>query len=211
MRERRFYDEYIALVDSEFDRLMGMLEESGLRENTWIVLTSDHGEMFERGIMRHSHETLHEPVIKIPLVIFPPGQSERVDIYSRSSAIDVLPTLLHAANKEVPDTLDGMVLPPFGNIETIDQRSVFANHLRGSPQYGPADVGTLNIYKEQYKLMYFFGHEGLPGNEPLFELYDLENDPEEMNNLYSSKKSIADELFDELITKLKTEEEPYTA
>jgi arylsulfatase len=207
--ERRLYDEYIPLVDSEFNRLMAMLNDNGIRDNTWIVVTSDHGEMFERGIMRHSHKTLHEPVIKIPLVIFPPGQKERIDIYERSSAIDLLPTLLHVSGHDIPDWCEGVVLPPFSKDSTIQTRNVYAVHLRGSPQYKPATLGTFCNYKEQYKLMYFFGHEELPPGETLTELYDIENDPEELDNLYPSKKNIATELLNELLAALKQADAPY--
>jgi arylsulfatase A-like enzyme len=210
VKERRLYDEYIPLVDSEFNRLMGLLKDNRIRDNTWIVVTSDHGEMFERGIMRHSHKTLHEPVIKIPLIIFPPGQQERIDIYERSSAVDVLPTLLHVTGREVPEWCEGVVLPPFADAKNTQDRSVYAVHLRGNPQYGPAAFGTLNIYKEQYKLMYFFGHEELPKDEPLIELYDLKTDPEEINNLYPTKKGVGEELFEELMATLQKAEEPYT-
>jgi arylsulfatase len=209
-KERRLYDEYIPLVDSEFNRLMTILGDNGIKDNTWIVVTSDHGEMFERGIMRHSHKTLHEPVIKVPLIIFPPGQRERIDVYERSSAIDLLPTLLNISGREVPSWCEGIVLPPFSEDGRIQKRSVYAVHLRGNPQYGPATLGTFCNYKEQYKLMYFFGYDELPQNEPLIELYDIEHDPEELNNLFLNKKSIAAELQNELLASLRQAEAPYT-
>ncbi len=77
LRRRTDYDEFILYVDQEFGRFYDSLGASGLLENTWVVLTSDHGEMFERGISAHSTDALYEPVIRIPLMIFEPGRDPR--------------------------------------------------------------------------------------------------------------------------------------
>ena len=79
---RRMYDEFCLLADHEFGRIFEKLESTGALENSIVVLTSDHGEMFERGIEKHYHETLHQPVIQVPLMIFTPGQTTRQDIHS---------------------------------------------------------------------------------------------------------------------------------
>ena len=78
---RRQYDEFILLVDEEFNRLFNQLEQSGVLENTILVFTSDHGEMFERGILQHGVKSLHRPVLQIPLMVFEPGQTSRWDVY----------------------------------------------------------------------------------------------------------------------------------
>ena len=80
-KNRTEYDEYILYVDREFGRFYDHLEENGFLENTWIVLTSDHGEMFERGIEGHRTPVLYEPVVRVPLLIFEPGRESRTDIY----------------------------------------------------------------------------------------------------------------------------------
>ncbi|MBM4431631.1 MAG: hypothetical protein FJ026_15000, partial [Chloroflexi bacterium] len=64
-RLRREYDEFIAYTDAEFGRLRRALAQSGLLDNTCFVVTSDHGEMFERGIWQHTTQTLYEPVVHI--------------------------------------------------------------------------------------------------------------------------------------------------
>ena len=67
-----------------------------------MVLTSDHGEMFERGISGHGSRVLYQPVVRIPLMIFEPGQQMGADIYEYTSAVDVLPTLAHLTGQETP-------------------------------------------------------------------------------------------------------------
>ena len=63
-------------------------------DDTYVIVTSDHGEMFERGIRGHVTPTLYEPVIRVPLLIAKPGQREREDVYAPTSCVDLLPTLL---------------------------------------------------------------------------------------------------------------------
>ena len=54
-RMRIDYDEYILYVDAEFSRLYEMLEQNNILENTILILTTDHGEMFERGVVKTRH------------------------------------------------------------------------------------------------------------------------------------------------------------
>ena len=124
--ERRWYDEFVLLVDAEFERLYKNLEKNGILENSWLVVTSDHGEMFERGISQHFHETFHQPAVQIPLLIFEPGQQSRKDIFTPTSAVDIFPTLLHLSDKEIPDWCEGKILPPYSDNQSENERSVFA-------------------------------------------------------------------------------------
>jgi len=61
----RWYDEFILYVDAEIARLYDLLEQNGILDNTWLVLTSDHGEMFERGILGHIAPVFHQPITHI--------------------------------------------------------------------------------------------------------------------------------------------------
>ena len=205
-RKRTNYDEFILYVDQEFDRLMSQLETSGLLENTWVVLTSDHGEMFERGIVGHLTPVLYEPVIRVPLIIFEPGRNARTDIYSKTSAVDVLPTLLHVTEQNSADWSEGAVLPPFATIQELD-RNLYVIQARKNAQKAPLTTATLALLKEQYKLTYFFGYPELGGGERI-ELYDLENDPEELNDLYPGKRETGADLLYEK-NKILEVNEPY--
>ena len=51
---RQHYDEHILYVDSEFNRLFNYLDQQGILENTLVVLTSDHGEIIDRGVKAHN-------------------------------------------------------------------------------------------------------------------------------------------------------------
>jgi arylsulfatase A-like enzyme len=203
---RRRYDQYIAYVDSEFGRLMDALRDGGMLDSTWIVLTSDHGEMFERGIWQHTTRTLFDPVIHVPLVISAPGQETRKDIYKTTSCVDILPALLSAAGQSIPAWIEGKVLPPFEEGESDTDRSIYAIEAKSNPKFGPLTKGTVAMLKGDYKLIYYVGYEGHDG---VFELYDLKNDPEELNDLYPSLSSTAAELENELLSKIQEVNQPY--
>ena len=204
---RRSYDEFILYADREFGRFFDNLEKSGVLENTWVVLTSDHGEMFERGIQGHFTPLLYQPVIRVPLMIFEPGRTTRTDVYSNTSAVDVLPTLLHVTGQKSADWTEGTVLPPFGP-ELDTERSVYVLQAKSNKQFDPITVATATLVKESYKLHYFSGYEELGGEERI-ELYDVRNDPDEMNDLFSSNRETAGEMLNELKSKLTEVNEPY--
>ena len=204
--ERRRYDEYIANVDAEFGRLYSSLADAGLLDNTYLLVTSDHGEMFERGILRHSTKTLFEPIIHVPLLIAKPGQQQREDVYARTSAVDVLPTLAQITGETVPAWCEGELLPGFGQNDSGTGRSVFAMDARGNPKQGPLQRATVALTKDYHKLIHYFGYDGY---ESQYELYDLQNDPEEMEDLYLSDRSVAAELQAELDEKLQNVNQAY--
>jgi len=203
---RREYDEFILLVDSEINRLYNMLEENNALDNTWLVITSDHGEMFERGIVGHLTPTMHNPQMHVPLVILPPGQEERQDITTPTVATDLIPTLLHLSGKSAPNWLEGTLLPPF-NTAPDSNRPIFGMDARFSDtNTGPFTNATLMLLQNDYKLTYFFGnrklYEVLNGQE-LFELYDLKNDPEELENLYNQEPTIAQIMLNAIYAKME--------
>lgn len=208
-KNRIEYDEYILYVDREFGRFYEHLEENGLLENTWIILTSDHGEMFERGIEGHRTPVLYEPVIRVPLMIFEPGRVSRTDIHANTSVVDVLPTLLHVSGQEPADWTEGLVLPPFTSAEQVQSRSVYVVQAEKSEQFGPLTIATVAVVKGDYKLTYFYGYKELGTGSERIELYNIKDDPEELNDLFNVEKGIAQELLDQLKAKLEEVNAPY--
>lgn len=201
--DRRWYDEFTLLVDAEFGRMFDHMEKNGILDNTWVIFTSDHGEMFERGIEKHYHPALHQPVIQIPLLIFEPGQRERKDVFAPTSAVDILPTMLHATGQEIPDWIEGNILPPYQTYTPEDEPSVYALEAKDSVKYGDITPASAMIVKGEYKLTYYYGYKQLADRGPLVELYDIQNDPEELEDLTTSHPLIATELLEELKTKIK--------
>lgn len=197
MREsRRRYDEYILNVDAEFARLYASLEASGATDNTWLVLTSDHGEMFERNIKQHSTPVFYQPIIHIPLLIFPPGNQSRVDIYANTSAIDILPTLSAISGQKVPTRTEGEILPPFA--ESNSGRAVSSVQLDYINDHGEIIAATAMLVQNNYKLTWYFGYSELQEQSEFIELFDIEADPQELNDLFPQNAKLAQGLLDEL-------------
>jgi arylsulfatase A-like enzyme len=191
----RKYDEFIAFADAGFGKLMDFLSETGLLDNSYVVVTSDHGEMFERGIFFHLTPVLYEPLIHIPLLISKPGQRQRKDVYQPTSCVDLLPTLLQAVGQPSPDWHEGRILPTFGSESRGASDSVFAVEAKLNAKRSPLTKATLAMIKGRYKLIHYMGYEGY---QDRYELYDLVDDPEELADLYASKSSLAAELQAEL-------------
>jgi arylsulfatase A-like enzyme len=206
LRRRTEYDEFILYCDREFGRLYNYLESSGLLKNTWVILTSDHGEMFERGISGHGSRVLYQPVVRIPLMIFEPGRQVGTDIHEYTSAVDVLPTLAHLTGQETPGWTEGVVLPPY--VTTPPNRNVYVvQAIDNAPDAALTHASTV-LVKENYKLHYYFGYPELPEGE-LVKLFDIKSDPEELVDLYASKNTVAMELLNELKGKLAEVNRPY--
>jgi arylsulfatase A-like enzyme len=197
---RRFYDEYIAYVDSEFGRIFNQLLQKGVLENTHLIITSDHGEMFERGVWGHLNQVLYQPVIRVPLLIHEPGQNFRQDIYTLTSSIDLVPTILHLAQLGCPSWCEGEILPPYAENSSTDERTIFAVEAKSNPKSRQLEVATVAMMKDQYKLINYMGY---PDSEDFFELFDLSNDPDERLDLSEVRKPLASDLLEELRTKIQ--------
>jgi len=197
---RTWYDEFILYVDAEFARLYDLMQQSGLLDNTWIVLTSDHGELFERGISGHLTPVLYEPVVRIPLLIFEPGRNKQLNVSAPTSAIDLLPTLMHVSGGDMPPWVEGGILPPFDVPTPSGSRDVYALQSKGTKENEPILRATAMLVRDNFKLTRFWGYEQI--EEEIIELYDLDKDPQELDNLYPREKEKSSELMGALQAKL---------
>jgi hypothetical protein len=201
---RRGYDEYVASLDWEFGRLLDAMEETGIFENSYVVITSDHGEMFERGEKAHNTVLLYDPIVHVPLMISSPGQQSRRDVYAPTHAVDLLPTLLQLAGKPIPASSEGKLLPGLGGVEDMEKSS-FMVEAKNTPAFQPFKKATIAMQKGHYKLIYYTGYE----SEDAFELYDLDADIEELDDLYPAQLAIARRLKEELLESLFAANKPY--
>lgn len=203
LAKRLRYDQLIANVDAEFGSLLDKMEAVGALENTCIIVTSDHGQLFERGDHGHGTDLMFEGVLHIPLLISMPGQSRRKDVYTPTSSVDLLPTLLKIVGQQIPAELEGMAFPEFGGV--IDpERPIFAVQAPGNSAFAPLTKGSMSMRKGAYKLIAY-----LDGAEQTFELYDLEADPEELNDLYGKDLALSNRLKDEFLSALEQANRPF--
>lgn len=205
---RRHYDEFLAYADAEFGRLLNALAQSGRLDDTIIVFTSDHGQLFERGIHGHVTPTLYDPVVHVPLLIALPGQQTRVDVTMPTSCVDLLPTLLHLTGQQIPAWCEGRVLPNFVDQPGNQERNIFAVDAKRNPKLAPLQRATFSLRKGEYKLIHYRGYRERKSS---YELYKLTTDKEEVEDLYEMEKAVAADLRYELEAQLGAADQHYTA
>ncbi len=102
------YDSTISYNDAQLGRLLSGLKKLGLAKETLIVVTADHGEeLWDEGGFGHSH-SLRDYVTRVPLIVhYPPLFRGGVIADVAVSGVDVMPTILEALGKKVPDNVQG--------------------------------------------------------------------------------------------------------
>lgn len=198
------YDQYLAAWDAEFARLLdNTLETSGLLDNSIVILTSDHGELFERGEIGHNTFVLSSPVVRVPLLISLPGQSQRTDVHAFTSSMDLLPTIASLVGAPPPAWTEGRLLPGLGG-EADPNRAVYSIDAKTASAFSAISQFSISITKQNHRLIHY-QYPYYSG----FEFYNMEDDPEEMNDLYPSEPALAKQMKDELLQKIEEFNRPY--
>lgn len=201
------YDGGIRFIDTQIGRMLEFLEEEELEEKTIVVLTADHGESFGEHNYYFEHTSyLYNTNLKIPLIFKNPKLIPKNKIIdSQVQNVDIMPTLLDILKIPLIDKIDGVSLLPLIQGKKEDVREyVFVesgeNALeQNKREYFQGIKGKWRaIIKNGWKLIYI-PH---PKND-IFELYDLENDPNETNNIVDKESAIAVELKGKLFEILK--------
>jgi arylsulfatase A-like enzyme len=173
-RAQALYAAEVEFVDSWFGRLMGKIDELGLRTNTWVVVLSDHGVMLgERGIIGKSHSNLHRELNHVPFMIrHPDGRRAGARSDYLASTHDVTPTLLGAAGLPIPRKLEGEDLTKIFRGRRPRRRTYFTSALKD--WICVSDGRWLMMCHNQ-------GHKDEFGRGP--KLYDLRRDPAQVHNV----------------------------
>ncbi|MBM3212532.1 hypothetical protein FJZ33_09940, partial [Candidatus Poribacteria bacterium] len=107
------YDAELAYLDQHIADVLDTLEYTGLEENTFVMITSDHGEeMYEHGIF-FDHHGLYDANIYTPLIARLPGQAKGIRISHHIRHTDIAPTILQVAGVDIPKEMPGKSLLPF--------------------------------------------------------------------------------------------------
>ena len=174
----RDYMAVIASVDESVGRLLEYLDKNNLTDNTIIVYTSDQGfYMGEHGWF--DKRFMYEESFSTPLVMrLPEGLKARGDISEMVQNIDYAPTFLDIAGAPIPDDIQGVSLLPLLRGEHPKK---WRNDIYYHYHEYPAEHAVKRHYgirTERYKLMHFYN------DIDVWELYDLQTDPNELHNLY---------------------------
>jgi len=181
------YRESIMGADLSLGVLLKQLESRGRLRNSLIVITSDHGESFERGFLGHAGAFIHNAVLQVPLVIHAPGQTQPYRIETPVSLADLAPTLLDLAKAQPLATADGRSLRSALNGQPMPAQAIFAMAMERQSRFQSLSSGHYAIIDGDFKLVLHMA-------EARTELFDLRQDPHELADLSASKPALAADL-----------------
>jgi N-acetylglucosamine-6-sulfatase len=186
-------------VDELVAATLDVLEQRNMLQNTYVLFTSDNGFHMGEHRLKPSKGFPFEEDIRVPLVMRGPGIAPGSTLEPLVLNIDLAPTLVELAGGTTPDFVDGKSFVPLLGNPAASWREHFVVKY-WNPEGGELQYQSLRTTTQKYTEWYY-----TPSGERLgateYEIYDLINDPYELENLYSS--STPEELA-ELEGKLKS-------
>ena len=184
------YDAEIAYTDSVVGKLLNALEEMELTENTLIILLSDHGEGLEEHGEPHHGDFIYQQTLHVPLIFHCPGLiPEGRQIEEPVSLSDIVPTILDMLGIAIPDECDGRsLLNALIYNKKLPQQPIYSESLEVNHLYGWSPLYAITYQGWKYI------------HAPFPELYNLKEDPGELDNLYHVNRKKAHELAEMLIS-----------
>lgn len=179
------YYAMITHLDEQIGRVLETLKEKGMMDNAIIVFAGDNGlAVGQHGLM--GKQNLYEHSIKVPLIFKGPGISKGIKKSDFAYLFDIYPTLCSFAGFKAPNTVQGQVLPVIERTETKSRESMYFayKHFQRA------------VRNNRYKLIKYN-----VGDSITTQLFDLKNDPFEINNLADNPqyKTQLEDLTNQLI------------
>lgn len=175
-KHRLRYRESIMAADESLGQLLDELQRLGRLDQALVVVTADHGESFERNFIGHAGPLLHDAVIRIPLVVKLPGQKLGRVVEQPVSQADLAPTLLDLAGAAPLPRTDGRSLRPLLEGAALAPAPVFSMSMERQSRFRPLRTGHFAMIDGTHKLVWHLAEDSV-------ELYDLQTDARERDNL----------------------------
>ncbi len=175
-KQLAIYYGMVTMMDKYIGKILDKLEALGIADETIVVFTSDHGHFIGQHGLSAKGPFMYEDMIKVPLIVRYPNIVP-ADKTSRAlqSLVDLAPTFLSFAGEYIPRRMTG-----------IDQSGVWLGqndaartHILCEDHHEPTTIHLKTYVDAQYKLTVYYNH--MYG-----ELFDLEQDPDELNNLWNN-------------------------
>ena len=198
----------VAAIDDAIGRIIDRLERTGLRERTIVVFCSDHGDFMGEHGMQCKGGVFYDCLTRVPLILSWPGTiaAGRTDS-SMVNLIDVVPTLLHLTGIDTPEIVDGALLPTVVP-EATPRTLAFSEYGTGGPPFTRADLERLDRPWGRRTLIESLRWREAEGRRKMVrgvdrkyvhdpagdtdELYDLGDDPWELDNRIHDPRYAAD-------------------
>ncbi|MBN2712657.1 MAG: sulfatase-like hydrolase/transferase [Planctomycetes bacterium] len=166
----------VSCMDKYIGKIVDRLDELGMKENTLIVFSTDHGHFFgQHGLVRKG-PFHYEDMVKIPFIVRQPGtvpagkQSDAMQ-----SLVDLAPSFLKHCGIEVPNEMTGVDQTPVWKGEEEEAR----DHVLVENRHQPTTINHKTYIGKRYKITVYYGQD-------YGEVFDLHEDPCEVKNLWSS-------------------------
>jgi arylsulfatase A-like enzyme len=211
---KALYDGGILESDRHVGEFLEFLEETGLKDRTLVVVTSDHGEElgdhYPANTGDHGH-SLRDPLLAVPLVLYDPTHDYSVrEVSAQVRLLDTVPTIAEILGVTIDRPIDGRSLVPLMNGSDSDDRLALSSQTKRGPLR--ASVRTLGF---KYIMTLGPGRGTIPlhPEPPPQQLYDLAADPEESQNLVADRPELARmmlRILDERFSGFRESLEPET-
>jgi arylsulfatase len=194
---RRVYA-MVTNIDDNIGRLLKKLQDLDIAGNTVVIFMTDNGPQQRRynAGMRGLKTSVYRGGVRVPFWLsYPALNARNVEVEANAANIDVLPTVADLCKVKIPEgrKIDGISLIPYinGKKKEEDGRSLFWYWTRHSPEL----YNNIALQRGSYKLV---GNTDYNSPSNTFELFDLEKDPYEQENIVKDDPDRAEEMKKEL-------------
>jgi arylsulfatase A-like enzyme len=193
------YDGEIAQVDARIGEVLAALQQTGRSENAFVVLSADHGEeLYDRNFFIGHQMSVYSSVLRVPLILRGPGVPAGKVVEEAVSLMDVAPTLLALLGIDAPPSFEGRPLLKRGE-------------LLPAPDFALAQLEPRQVYSIRTKRWHYIWFPRFAEQTDIEkrdypiaaeELYDLQSDPGERQNVIASHPGVAAQLHKRLAEKM---------
>jgi len=181
------YYAMVSMMDKYIGKILDQLDELGIADETIVVFTTDHGHFFGQHGLQHKGGFHYEDLIKLPFIVRYPDKVPAGHVSgAMQSLVDLAPTFLTFADIPVPSHMTG-----------VDQSKVWTgekemarDHVICEFRHEPTTIHQKTYVNKRYKITVYY-------NQTYGEIFDLEKDPGEFNNLWNQPEyqSLKQELL----------------
>lgn len=204
--EQALYDGEIAHNDYQLGKLIELLKASGIEKDTILIIMADHGEEFFDAGFRSHGQSLHNSLVHVPLIFYYPRGIEQGKRISRPvQLMDVFPSLLDLLDIAHPKTLQGRSLTPLMGDGDRTQHLAFSHrgefwNWRSFTDMIPRIYGdeTHCLVDGKWKAVY----RVFQGKANTIELYDLDKDYNQKNDLAATRRALAGKYKEILVKRI---------
>lgn len=179
LEAQRQYCAAIELIDDQVGKMVAVLAQRGMLDNTYIIFSSDHGEMLGDFGM-YAKYVAYEGALRVPLIVSGPGIREGQVSDALVELIDINPTICELAGLSPQEHIDAQSFVPILQEEVTEHRTETASVIENFRCIRTRDFKLIHNYNDA------------------FELYDLQNDPQELHNVVDEQPDVFEEMHGRL-------------